>query len=284
MTSVTDNPGPQPPSTGMKVLGAVGAVLVFIAGVQLFVLAGYTDRYFAWTIQPPLTAAFLGAFYWCSLAIIYFGGAGGVWARARPGMPAVVLFTTLTLVTTLLHLDRFHLDSPDSFTLFVTWAWIVVYVTVPPALVVLWVRQLRVPGGDPPLTASLPRWYRSVVGIQIAVALALGTVLFVTPQAAAQLWPWTLTPLTARAVSAWLLALALLLAFALWENDWDRFRPTAVSCTVLGVLQLLALARYPGEVDQGGTQSWIYLLIVLSILAVGLYGWRKARRTSWRIP
>jgi hypothetical protein len=284
MTSVTDNPGPQPPSTGMKGLGAVGAVLVFIAGVQLFVLAGYTDRYFAWTIQPPLTAAFLGAFYWCSLAIIYFGGAGGVWARARPGMPAVVSFTTLTLVTTLLHLDRFHLDSPDPFTLFVTWAWIVVYVTVPPALVALWVRQLRVPGGDPPLTASLPRWYRSVVGIQIAVALALGTVLFVTPQAAAQLWPWTLTPLTARAVSAWLLALALLLAFALWENDWDRFRPTAVSCTVLGVLQLLALARYPGEVDRGGIQSWIYLLIVLSILAVGLYGWRAARRTSWRIP
>ena len=189
MTAVTDNPVPQPPSTGMKGLGAVGAVLVFIAGVQLFVLADYTDRYFAWSIQPPLTAAFLGAFYWCSLAIIYFGGAGGVWARARPGMPAVVLFTTLTLVTTLLHLDRFHLNSPDPFTLFVTWAWIVVYVTVPPALVVLWVRQLRVPGGDPPLTASLPRWYCSVVGIQIAVALALGTVLFVTPQAAAQVWP-----------------------------------------------------------------------------------------------
>jgi hypothetical protein len=268
----------------MKGLGAVGAVLVFIAGVQLFVLADYTDRYFAWTIQPPLTAAFLGAFYWCSLAIIYFGGAGGVWARARPGMPAVVLFTTLTLVTTLLHLDRFHLNSPNPFTLFVTWAWIIVYVTVPPALVVLWVRQLRVPGGDPPLTTSLPRWCRRVVGIQIAVALALGTVLFVMPQAAAQLWPWTLTPLTARAVSAWLLALTLLLAFAVWENDWDRFRPTAVSCTVLGVLQLLALARYPGEVDWGGIQTWVYLLFVLSILAVGLYGWREARRTSWRIP
>jgi hypothetical protein len=112
------------------------------------------------------------------------------------------------------------------------------------------------------------------------VALALGTVLFVTPQVAARLWPWMLTPLTARAVSAWLLALALLLAFAVWENDWDRFRPTAVSCTVLGVLQLLALARYPGEVDWGGIQTWVYLLFVLSILAVGLYGWREARRTS----
>ena len=283
MAAVTDNPV-QPPSVGMKVLGVVGAGLVFIAGIQLFVLAAHTERYFAWTIQPPLTAAFLGAFYWCSLAIIYFGGAGGVWARARPGMPAVVLFTTLTLVATLLHLDRFHLNSPDPFTLFVTWAWMIVYVIVPPALVVLWVRQLRVLGGDPPLTASLPRWYRGVVGIQIAVVLALGTVMFVAPETAPKLWPWTLTPLTARAVSAWLLALALLLAFAVWENDWDRFRPTAVSCTVLGVLQLLALTRYPGEVDWGGIGAWLYLLFVLSILAIGLYGWREARRTSWRIP
>jgi hypothetical protein len=89
-----------------------------------------------------------------------------------------------------------------------------------------------------------------------------------------------LTPLTARAVSAWLLALALLLTFAIRENDWDRFRSTAVSCTVLGVLQLLALARYPGEVAWGGASAWVYLLFVLSVLAVGLHGWRKARRTN----
>jgi hypothetical protein len=117
----------QPPSVGMKVLGVVGAGLVFIAGVQLFVLADYTDRYFAWTIQPPLTAAFLGVFYWCALGIIYFGGQEGVWARARAGMPAVVVFTTLVLVATLLHLDRFHLNSSAPFTLFATWVWIAVY-------------------------------------------------------------------------------------------------------------------------------------------------------------
>jgi len=270
----------QPPSLGMKALGVVGAGLVFIAGVQLFVLAEYTDRYFAWTIQPPLTAAFLGAFYWCALAVIYFGGQGGVWARARAGMPAVVLFTTLVLVATLLHLDRFHLNSSTPFTLFATWVWIAVYVLVPPALVALWLWQLRVPGDDPPRTEALPSWYRGIVSVQIAALVALGAMMFVAPQVTAQLWPWMLTPLTARAVSAWLLALALLLTFAIRENDWDRFRSTAVSCTVLGVLQLLALARYPGEVAWGGASTWVYLLFVLSVLAVGLHGWRKARRTN----
>jgi hypothetical protein len=34
---------------------------VLLAGLQLFVFATETDRFFAWTIASPLTAAFLGA-------------------------------------------------------------------------------------------------------------------------------------------------------------------------------------------------------------------------------
>ena len=278
MTTTSDNSSIQPLSLGMRALGIIGIVLVFIAGVQLFVLADYTDRYFAWTIQPPLTAAFIGAFYWGTLGILYFGGQGGVWARVRPGMPAVVAFSTLVLIATLLHLDRFHLGSPDPFTLIVTWVWIVVYIVVPPALVVLWILQLRVPGRDPAPIAALPGWYRGIVGVVSIVALLIGVGLFIVPQVTAQLWPWMLTPLTAQVVSSWLLLLALLLGFAIRENDWDLFRPTAITCTVLGVLQILALGRYLGEVEWRGLSTWIYLLFVLVVLAIGLYGiWQAGR-------
>jgi hypothetical protein len=44
----------------------IAATLVFIAGIQLFVLTEHTDRFFAWTIGVPLTAAFLGAGYWAN--------------------------------------------------------------------------------------------------------------------------------------------------------------------------------------------------------------------------
>ena len=47
----------------MRALLAVAAVLVFLAGTQLFVFSTRTARYFAWTIDPPMTAAFLGAHY-----------------------------------------------------------------------------------------------------------------------------------------------------------------------------------------------------------------------------
>ena len=280
MTTTSDNSSIQPLSLGMRALGIIGIVLVFIAGVQLFVLADYTDRYFAWTIQPPLTAAFIGAFYWGTFGIIYFGGRGGAWARVRPGMPAVVVFSTLVLIATLLHLDRFHLGSPDPFILIVTWVWIVVYIVVPPALVVLWILQLRVPGRDPAPIAALPGWYRGIVGVVSVVALVIGVGLFIVPQATAQFWPWMLTPLTAQVVSSWLLLLALLLGFAIRENDWDLFRPTAITCTVLGVLQIVALGRYLGEVEWRGISTWIYLLFVLVVLAIGLYGWWEAGRSK----
>jgi hypothetical protein len=39
----------------------VGAFLVLFAGIQLYFLTEHTERWFSWTIDVPLTAAFLGA-------------------------------------------------------------------------------------------------------------------------------------------------------------------------------------------------------------------------------
>jgi hypothetical protein len=65
----------RPLAWAARALGTVGVLLVFAAGIQLFVLAGHTDRAFARRIQPPLTAAVLGAFYWAALAHLLFGAA-----------------------------------------------------------------------------------------------------------------------------------------------------------------------------------------------------------------
>ena len=37
--------------------------LLFIAGVQLFILSEQTETYFAWTFGAPVSAAFLGVGY-----------------------------------------------------------------------------------------------------------------------------------------------------------------------------------------------------------------------------
>jgi uncharacterized integral membrane protein len=273
-------PGIRPMTAGMRWMLLIASGLVFIVGIQLFILTEYTDRYFAWTIQPPLTAAFLGAGYWASFAMEYLASRKRLWAHARIAVPAVLIFTTLTLIATLLHLDRFHLNHPSPMTRTAAWVWLAVYAIVPPAMTVLLVLQMRVPGDDPPRQAPLPRWIHAILIVHALLMLLLGVALFVAPQATASLWLWTLTPLTARAVGAWLLALGVAAAHSSWENDWQRVQIATMSYTIFGAFQLLGLARYPQTVDWSRPQSWIYVLFLLSVLFVGVYGWRLAARLA----
>jgi len=50
-------------TTGMRAILWIGAGFVAVAGLNEYLLSSQTDRYFAWTIKLPLTAAFLGGFY-----------------------------------------------------------------------------------------------------------------------------------------------------------------------------------------------------------------------------
>ena len=59
----------RPLSVGMRWMLLLASGLVFVVGIQLFLLSEQTERYFAWTINPPMTAAFLGGAYWSSFLL-----------------------------------------------------------------------------------------------------------------------------------------------------------------------------------------------------------------------
>jgi hypothetical protein len=252
---------------GMRAMLLVFCVTVLVAGFQLFVLTEYTDRFFAWTIEVLLTAAFLGACYWGNLPVVVMASQQCAWARARVAVFGVLLFTVLTLVATLIHIDLFRMDSAFG------WGWLLVYVVVPPAMVVFLVGQLRIAGGDPPRQAPLPTWVRFVLGVQAAIMLVFGTTLFLALQTTAALWPWALTPLTGQA--------GVTAAHMCWENDFGRVYAAMTGYAVLGALQLLVLVRYgAGSVNWSGASGWVYLVFILSVLGIGLYGWLEARRAG----
>jgi hypothetical protein len=268
----------RPLISGMRAMFVVSCVTVSVAGCQLFVLTEYTDRFFAWTIDVPLMAAILGASYWGSFALVLVASRQQAWARARVAVLGVWLFTVLTLLATLIHIDLFRMDNVFG------WAWLVVYLVVPLGYGVFAVRQLRSAGGDPPRQAPLPTWLRFVLGVQAAIMLIWGTALFLAPQTMAALWPWALTPLTGQAIGAWLIGVGVTAAHMCWENDFGRVYAGMAGYAALGALQLLALARYgAATVDWSGAGGWIYLLFVLSLLSVGLYGWLGARRRIIRL-
>jgi hypothetical protein len=255
----------------MRVLLTIAGGLVLLAGLQLFVFPGRTEEFFAWTIDVPLTAAFLGAGYGASVALEWLAARERLWANARIAVPSVFVFTTLTLVATLVHLDLFHLDSSvDVSTRMVTWAWIAIYVSVPVILVVLFVMQIRQMGDDPARGLSIPKPIGVVLLIHAILLTALGAYLFVAPENGMSLWPWPLTPLTCRAVGAWLFGLGVAAAHALWENDLRRIRAAAVGYAAVGVLQGTALARFPDTVAWGELQAIVYVIVLASMVGVGI--------------
>jgi hypothetical protein len=280
---------------GMKWLLYLAAALVLAVGLTLFLFPGRTDTLFSWTVNPALTAAFLGAAYLSAFVLEFLAARETLWARARVAVPAVLLFTFLTLIATLVHIDKFHFGSAFSFfTQAGTWVWLLVYALVPVAMVVLWILQSRVPGIDPPRTAPLSAWLRVVLYIQAAVMVVLGIFLFLAPKQTADLvWPWILTPLTGRVIGAWLLGVGVAAGHIAWENDWPRARAGIFSYTLFAVLELVALFRFASAVDPasgypivdwGDLRSWIYLLFLVSILAAGVYGWWAGRRSGAAAP
>lgn len=87
-----------------------------------------------------------------------------IWANARLAVPAVLVFTVLTLVATLLHVGEFHFDSPHPVASFSAWAWLVIYTVVPIFMIILLAREAREAGGDPPRRAPMPCRVLVVVG------------------------------------------------------------------------------------------------------------------------
>jgi hypothetical protein len=254
----------------MRLLLLVAGLLVFLAGVQLFVFPLRTDRYFSWTIAPPMTAVFLGASYWSALAFEWSAAAQRRWADARIAIPTVFVFTTLTLVATLIHLDKFHFGTEfDAGTRAVTWAWLAIYVVVPIIMVVLWAAQNRRPGAEPRRERSLSAPIRLTVSVQAVLLLTIGVALFISPMRTASWWPWMLTPLTGRAIGAWCIGLGVAAAQARWENDVRRVQPAAFAFVAFGALQFVSLLRHGGDVDWGRAPAWIYVAFLISAVVIG---------------
>jgi hypothetical protein len=251
------------------------AVLVLLAGVPLFLLSERTETTFAWTIEVPLTAAFLGAAYLAAFALEAGAARAPGWAQARLAVPAVFVFTVLTLITTVLHLDLFHIHDAAALATGVAWLWIAVYVTVPVLLVVATVLEVRDGSPDPPRTRPLPAWMRGALVAMAVVLVVAGAVLLAARSA---WWPWPLPPLGARAVGAWLVGIGVAAGHAAVEDDLDRIAVGTTAFAGFAVLQLVAVARYTEYVAWDRPAAWLYMAALGAILAVGLWGVAVTRR------
>jgi len=246
---------------------ATGAVL------SLYLRPADTDDFFAWTIAPAFTAALLGSAYGGTLVFFALTLRERAWSDVRLAVTAPLTLSTAMLVATLLHLDKFHLDE-GGVPGVVAWIWLIVYVIVPPALLAVLVLGSRGAGEDPERIARLPVAMRGLLVVMGVAGVAGGGALFGWPSELADHWPWAITPLTGRAIAAWLLGLGVAAVHAAVEDDLRRIRSGLAALATMGALGLIACARYPDDLDGGlGTAALVAvlaLLLVLGLLAMVL--------------
>jgi mannose/fructose/N-acetylgalactosamine-specific phosphotransferase system component IIC len=257
---------------GMRVLLYVFWANTVAAGFLLYILAEETDTLFAWTIEPPLSAAFLGAGYAAGFVLVLLTVRERPWANARIAVLTIFEFAVVTLIVTLIHLDRFHLDASELSAQISAWLWLAIYIVVPPWIAVLIYRNSRAPGQDPPVVRAIPPWLRGLLAIEGAAMVAAGLALMVDPEWIAGDWPWQLTPLTGRAIAAWLLALGIAAFQAIWERDMIRLRAATLTYAVFGVLQYLAMLRFNDDVRWEEPATWVYVALLAGLVFTGLYG------------
>jgi len=257
----------------------VAAVLVAIAGVQLYILTTRTADFFAWTIGIPLTAAFLGAGYWANLPGLLLAQRLRLWQQVRVYPIATLVFTLFILLTTLRHLDAFHFESGPFSARAAAWAWLLVYLLLPVPLLAIIVGQERA-GGRHEYAVSQPlaAWFRALLLLQAVGFTLLGLGLSFAPEAVTGIWPWKLTALPAGAVGAWLLGIAAGSWGSFRERDWSHVRVFMPTYLVFFMLQLLAAVRFRGSFTTDGAHTWAYLGIMLTLLiAFALASWTHER-------
>lgn len=261
----------------MRQLLTVAGVLVTIIGLPLYLVPQNSEEYFSWSVSPDLSAVFLGGAYLAAAVIEFSAARERNWANARIAVPAVLVFTTLTLLVTLGNIDQYHFNAPEFVQSVGTWAWLVVYVVVPPIMALVLIVQLVRGGGSPARVLVLPRSLRSVLAAGGAALITGGIILLVDPSASSWIWSWPINALTARAFGAWLVGFGIAMIHLAWEADWKRVRPATLGAGALGALQLIAVLRYSGDLEWGTPQAWVYVAVLISFVVLGVWGRRAAK-------
>jgi hypothetical protein len=127
----------------------------------------------------------------------------------------------------------------------------------------------------------MPRPTRALLALQTVVLVGFGVFLFARPESG--VWPWTLTPLTGRAIAAWLLGVGTAAFLMAREKNLASCRAPLVTYALLPVLELAALLRFRNSIDWGSAGVWLFLVVLASMLLVGLSGsvavWRRRAET-----
>jgi len=260
-------------------LAAVIIPFLVTAFAILYLLPDHTQELFAWTIRPRMTPMMLGAAY---LGGAYFFACAATFARwhwVKVGFIPVTTFATYMGIATLLHWNIFN-HSHISF-----FAWAILYFITPFLVLGAWLLNRHTDPGTADVNDYIvPRPVRFVIGGIGLITLLISIFLFLRPGLMIGVWPWKLTPLTARVMGA-LFALAGAGEFCIaLDARWSAVR-IALQSQMIGVTAIVVAIFFSlSNFDQANILTWFFVggMLFLLIASPMLYLWLEGRRRNRR--
>ena len=246
---------------------AVCIVPVLVAA--FVILYGFPDRtkqLWAWTMKPTMTAMVMGAGYLAGAYFFTRVATTRQWHRIGAGILAVTPFTGILLIGTIVHWDKFNHRHVSFF------AWLVLYAVTPFLLPWLWVRNRRHdPGSRPPGDVRVPKGVRAAMVVVGVVQLWTAGWLFFAPGVMADKWPWHLTTLTSRSLSAFLVFPAVTWVWFAVDDRWSTFEIPLQTAT-LGLLLIAGAAVRAWDEFKGPRSSVDGFVVALAAVIALLVG------------
>ncbi len=251
------------------VVAALIVPFLVVAFVILYLLPDQTGQLFAWNIQPRMTSLLVGASYIAGAYFFVRTLFARCWHHVAVGFIPVTSFASLLMVATLLHWDRFNHGHVSFIT------WVVLYATTPFIILALWLRNRPYdPGGPDADDVLIPTGVRMLMAGVGALILIVGVLLFVRPTLLIPVWPWSLTPLTARTLGAWFVLPGVFGVTIARDRRWSAAR-LALQSQLLGIILILAGAlRAWADFNHANPLTWVFvggmsaLALAIAILSI----------------
>jgi len=264
----------------------VAALIVFLilvpAVIVLWGSPAETADAWAWTIKPALTPIFLGSGYGAGAYFFWRTFRADRWHPSSAGVFSAGAFAAVMLVATVLHWDRFNHGDAPTLGAIAFYGWVGVYIVSPFIVLVLWWRNQRVDPRTPePGDAVVSPAVRLGARLLGAAAVIAAAVFFLSPQTGIDLWPWTLTPLTARVLASFTFQVGVGALLLSTDPRWSGWRLLIQTFFVATAFLLVGAVRAFDDFDTGNVLTYAYLggLVAADVGLLLLY-----RRHEGRTP
>ena len=240
------------------------ALIVFFilvpAWTILWVAPDRTADLWAWMIKPELTPIFLGSGYGAGAYFFWRTYRAERWHPSSPGVLGASVFAGLMLIATVMHWDRFNHGDAPTLAAIAFYAWTIVYIVSPFAVFAIWSRNQatdpRTPAADDP---RVPPSARLAARAFAAGAFGVGLLFFVVPDVAIDIWPWQLTPLTARVLASLTVQVGVGALMLSRDPRWSMWRLIVHTYFVATALLLIGAIRAFRDFDTSNPLTWMYL-------------------------